>query len=212
MRLFLDSADRGEIRECIGKGLAQGVTTGATLLAQAASASAREPHALLAEICEVVRGPVIVDVLAEDVDGMLREGRTLAAVAANVVIKLPLNADGLKAVRIFAEERIATNVASCLDPVQALLAAKAGAGYVSPPVARLDDVGLETADLVRKIVAVYRTYEYKTEVLVPSVGNPSHIVDAALAGAQVASVSYPVLQQVGSNPVSSRSPAGRDAR
>jgi transaldolase len=200
MKLFLDSADGGEIRECVGRGLAQGVTIDASLLGAAATASAREPHALLAEICEVVPGPVVVDVLAVDVEGMLREGRALAALAPNVVIKLPPSTDGLTVVRSLSDQRIATMVTSCLEPMQALLAAKAGAGYVSPPASRADDVAFDTVDLVRKILAVYRTYDCKTEVLVASVRNPSHILDAALAGAQVASVPYLVLQQVAKQP------------
>ena len=195
MKLFLDSADPGEIRACVGEGLAQGVTVDASLLAAAASASAREPKALLAEICEVVSGPVVVDVLAGDVEGMLREGRALAAVAANVVIQLPPSTDGLKVVRIFSDERTATHVSACLEPMQALLAAKAGADYVSP-ASRPEDA----VDLVRKILAVYRTHGCKTEVLVASVRNPSHIVEAALAGAQVASVPYLVLRQVAKQP------------
>ena len=150
MKLFLDSADAGEIRECVGRGLAQGVTVDGSLLAVAASASGREPHALLSEICEVVPGPVVVDVLARDLEGMLREGRGLAAVGPKVVIKLPPSTDGLKIVRIFSDERIATNVSSCLEPMQALLAAKAGAGYVSPPPSRPDNVAFDAIDLVAR--------------------------------------------------------------
>jgi transaldolase len=201
MKLFIDSADPKEIRDCVEQGIIDGVTTNPSLLAKVVGTSGKDPRALLREICDLVKGPVSAEVTAEDREEMLRQGRELAALAPNIVVKLPLTTEGLKVVRVFAGEHIKTNVTLCFNPVQALLAAKAGAGYISPFIGRLDDIAIDGVDLVRKITAIYRTYEFKTEVLVASVRNPNHIVDAAIAGAHVATVPYAVLQQLIKHPL-----------
>jgi transaldolase len=197
MKFFIDTADVKEIRECVEQGIIDGVTTNPSLV----SKSGRKFRDVLVEICELVKGPVSAEVVSQDKDGMMREARDLAKVAPNVVVKIPLTAEGLKAVRTCSDEGIKTNVTLCFSPVQALLAAKAGAGYISPFVGRLDDIAHDGMDLVRKIVAIYRNYVLPTEVLVASVRNPNHIVDAALCGAHVATVPYAVLQQLVKHPL-----------
>lgn len=197
MKFFIDTADVKEIRECVEQGIIDGVTTNPSLV----SKSGRKFRDVLVEICELVKGPVSAEVVSQDKDGMMREARDLAKVAPNVVVKIPLTAEGLKAVRTCSDEGIKTNVTLCFSPVQALLAAKAGAGYISPFVGRLDDIAHDGMDLVRKIVAIYRNYVLPTEVLVASVHNPNHIVDAALCGAHVATVPYAVLQQLVKHPL-----------
>jgi transaldolase len=201
MKLFIDSADPKEIRDCVEQGIIDGVTTNPSLLSKVAIASGREARAVLREICDLVRGPVSAEVTAEDPDGMLRQGRELAALAANVVVKLPLTTEGLKVVRILAGEHIKTNVTLCFSAVQALLAAKAGASYISPFIGRLDDIAADGTELVRQITAIYRTYDYRTEVLVASVRSPNQIVDSAMTGAHIATVPYAVLQQLVKHPL-----------
>jgi transaldolase len=197
MKFFIDSADVREIRECTEQGIIDGVTTNPSLVAK----SGRKFRDVLGEICEICKGPVSAEVVSQDHDGMMREARELAKVAPNVVVKIPLTGEGLKAVRICATEGIKTNVTLCFSPVQALLAAKAGAGYISPFVGRLDDIASEGMDLIRKIVAIYKNYSLPTEVLVASVRSPNHIVDAALCGAHVATVPFAVLQQLVKHPL-----------
>lgn len=201
MKLFIDSAELREIRECQEQGIIDGVTTNPSLLAKAASASGKRFRDVLADICETVKGPVSAEVVSQDHEGMTREARELSRIAPNIVVKAPLTSEGLKAVRACAAEGIRTNVTLCFTPVQALLAAKAGAAYISPFVGRLDDIATEGMDLVRKIVAIYRNYGFTTEVLVASVRNPNHIVEAALCGAQVATVPFAVLQQLIKHPL-----------
>jgi transaldolase len=201
MKFFIDSADVREIRTCVEQGIIDGVTTNPSLVAKVAAGSGRKFRDVLAEICDVCKGPISAEVTAQDCDGMMREGRELAKVAPNVVVKVPLTADGLKATRSFSGEGIKTNVTLCFSPVQALLAAKAGAGYISPFVGRLDDIASEGMDLVRKIVAIYKNFGFPTEVLVASVRGPNHIVEGALAGAHVATVPFAVLQQLIKHPL-----------
>jgi transaldolase len=201
MKFFIDAAEVREIRECQEQGIIDGVTTNPSLLAKAASTSGRGFRDVLAEICEIVKGPVSAEVVSQDRDGMMREARELAKIAPNIVVKAPLTTEGLKAVRACAAEGIKTNVTLCFSPVQALLAAKAGAGYISPFVGRLDDIASDGMDLVRKIVAIYRNYSFPTQVLVASVRNLNHIVEAALCGAHVATVPFAVLQQVVKHPL-----------
>jgi transaldolase len=201
MKFFIDSADVREIRTCVEQGIIDGVTTNPSLVAKVAAGSGRKFRDVLAEICEVCKGPISAEVTAQDYDGMMREGRDLAKVAPNVVVKVPMTAEGLKATRSFTSEGIRTNVTLCFSPVQALLAAKAGAGYISPFVGRLDDIASEGMDLVRKIVAIYKNFGFPTEVLVASVRSPNHIVEGALAGAHVATVPFAVLQQLIKHPL-----------
>jgi transaldolase len=200
MKFFIDTADVREIRECQEQGIIDGVTTNPSHLAKVA-ATGKQPRDVLVEICEIVKGPVSAEVVATDTAGMLREGRELAKLAPNIVVKVPLIAEGLKAVRAFANEGIKTNVTLCFTPAQALLAAKAGAGYISPFVGRLDDIASDGMDVVRKTVAIYKNFGLKTEVLVASVRSPNHVVEAALCGAQVVTAPFTVLQQLIKHPL-----------
>jgi transaldolase len=173
------------------------VTTNPSLVAR----EGRSYHELVAEICGIVPGPVSAEVLATDAEGMEREGRELAGIAENVVVKLPITQDGIRVCARFSEEGIATNLTLCFSPAQALLVAKAGATYVSPFVGRIDDVGQDGMQLVREIVQIYDAYEFPTQVLVASVRHPQHVVEGALAGADVATVPFKVLQQLFRHPL-----------
>jgi transaldolase len=197
MKIFIDSGDIGEIREAQAMGVIDGVTTNPSLLAKAG----RPTKEVIRDICEVVDGPVSAEVIAVDVEGIVREGRELARVHSNVVVKVPLIADGLKAVRIFTAEQIRTNVTLCFSAPQALLAAKAGATYISPFVGRIDDVGGDGMELIEQIVVIYRNYKLATEVLTASVRHPVHVVQAAMMGAHVATVPFKVILQLLKHPL-----------
>ncbi len=205
MKFFLDSADVGEIRELAGTGLVDGVTTNPSLVAR----SGRDFLEVVAEICGVVAGPVSAEVAAVGHEGMTAEGRRLAAVAGNVAVKVPLTPDGLRACRALADEGVAVNVTLCFSAGQAILAAKAGAAFVSPFAGRLDDAGQDGMGLVRDICAIYANYaEFRTEVLAASIRGPGHVAAAALAGAHVATVPPAVLRQLYRHPLTD---AGLDA-
>ncbi|HNX49285.1 MAG TPA: fructose-6-phosphate aldolase, partial [Thermoanaerobaculaceae bacterium] len=178
-------------------GILDGVTTNPSLVAK----EGRSYRELVAEICRLVPGPVSAEVLATAAEGMEREGRELAAIAENVVVKLPITKEGLKVCSRFAEEGIPTNLTLCFSPAQALLVAKAGATYVSPFIGRLDDVGHDGMQLIREIVQIYDAYEFATQVLVASVRHPQHVVEAALAGADVSTVPFKVLEQLFHHPL-----------
>ncbi len=197
MKLFIDSGDIGEIKEAQAMGTLDGVTTNPSLLAKAG----RPTKAAITEICEVVDGPVSAEVIATSTDGILAEGRELAALHPNVVVKVPLIADGLKAVKVFAAEGIRTNVTLCFSAPQALLAAKAGATFISPFVGRIDDVGGDGMELIEQIVTIYKNYDIPTEVLTASVRNPVHFVQAALIGSHVATVPFSVIKQLLKHPL-----------
>jgi len=197
MKLFIDTGSVAEIRECVEQGIIDGVTTNPSLVAK----SGRKFRDLLVEICEVIKGPVSAEVVSLDAPGMMKEAREYAKIASNIVVKVPLTGEGLKAVRKCSEEGIKTNVTLCFSPVQALLAAKAGAGYISPFVGRLDDIAHNGMDLIRQIVTIYKNYNYTTEVLVASVRNPLHLVEAALCGAHVSTIPFNVLQQLVKHPL-----------
>ena len=197
MKLFIDTANIAEISEAASWGILDGVTTNPSLVAR----EGRTYHELVAEICRQVQGPVSAEVLATDAEGMEREGRELAGIAENVVVKLPVTQDGIKVCARFSEEGMATNLTLCFSPAQALLVAKAGATYVSPFVGRIDDVGQDGMQLVREIVQIYDAYEFPTQVLVASVRHPQHVVESALAGADVATVPFKVLQQLFRHPL-----------
>lgn len=197
MKLFIDTANVAEISEAASWGILDGVTTNPSLVAR----EGRSYHELVAEICRQVPGPVSAEVLATDAEGMEKEGRELAGIAENVVVKLPVTQDGIKVCARFSEEGIATNLTLCFSPAQALLVAKAGATYVSPFVGRIDDVGQDGMQLVREIVQIYDAYEFPTQVLVASVRHPQHVVEGALAGADVATVPFKVLQQLFRHPL-----------
>jgi len=201
VRFFIDTADVAEIRDLAMTGLVDGVTTNPSLIAK----SGRNFIEVLMEICDIVPGPVSAEVTATEYEGMLAEGRHLAALAPNVVIKVPLTPDGLKTCRTLSDEGIPVNVTLCFSAAQAILAAKAGARFVSPFVGRLDDVGAEGMDLIADIVEIYENYpDFTTEVLVASVRNPTHVVEAARIGAHVATIPPAVLRAMYKHPLTDK--------
>jgi len=197
MKFFIDTADVKEIRTAHDLGLVDGVTTNPSLIAK----SGRNFREVITEITAIVDGPISAEVIALDCAGMLKEGRELAAIHRNIVIKVPLTEAGLKATRIFAEEGIRTNVTLCFSPLQALLAAKAGASYVSPFVGRLDDVGHDGMDGIDQIRTIFDNYGYGTEIIVASVRSPLHVLNAALLGADIATIPFAVIQQLVKHPL-----------
>jgi transaldolase len=203
MKIFLDTADLTEIRRAAEAGLIDGITTNPSLLMQAAGKEGT-PREILAEICRVVDGPISAEVVATDADQMLREGRELAKIADNIVVKVPLIESGLRACRHFHAEGIPVNVTLCFSPTQALLAAKAGASFISPFVGRLDDISGSGMELIEQIVQIYDNYEFETEVLVASVRHPQHVVEAALLGADVVTLPSKVLYQLLQHPLTDK--------
>jgi len=201
MKFFIDTANLDEIRECKELGLIDGVTTNPSLVAKEGNVDFKE-H--LKKICDLVKGDISAEVTALDTEGMLREGRDYAQVAPNVVVKCPLTLDGLKATRKLREEGIKVNVTLCFSASQALLAAKAGASYISPFIGRLDDISTDGMQLIRDIVQIYDNYGYTTEVLAASIRHPMHIVDCALAGADVATIPFKVIQQLVKHPLTDK--------
>ena len=201
MKFFIDTANLDEIREANELGLIDGVTTNPSLVAREGNVDFKE-H--IAKICAIVEGDVSAEVTALDTDGMLREGRELAKIAPNVVIKCPLTLDGLKATRVFRSEGTKVNVTLCFSAAQALLAAKAGATYISPFIGRLDDIGQDGMQLIRDIVQIYDNYGFATEVLAASIRHPMHIVDSALAGADVATIPFNVIRQLVKHPLTDK--------
>jgi transaldolase len=197
MKIFIDSGDLNEIRDAAAMGVVDGVTTNPSLVAKVG----RPLPALIADICEIVDGPISAEVLATDTDGILREGRALAKIHKNVVVKVPLIADGIKAVKVFSQEGIKTNVTLCFSAPQALLAAKAGASYISPFIGRVDDIGGNGMDLIRQIVQIYKNYGFATEVLAASIRHPVHVVESALAGAHVGTLPHKVILQLLEHPL-----------
>ncbi len=194
MKIFLDTASISEIREACGLGLVDGVTTNPTLLAKEGR---RDFERLIAEICNVVPGPVSVEVVSStDHNGMVEEARRLSKLAQNVVIKIPMTEDGLRAARALHKEGIKVNVTLVFSVNQAILAAKAGADYVSPFIGRLDDIGHDGMGLVRDILDVYRLYSFKTQVIVASVRHPNHVVEAAKIGAPIATIPFDVVKKM----------------
>lgn len=203
MKFFLDSADLNEIRRAMDAGLIDGITTNPSLLAKVAGAD-HDPRDILLEICRLVPGPISAEVVGTDRDTIVREGRTLAKLADNIVVKVPLTEDGLMACRQFRSEGIRVNVTLCFSPAQALLAAKAGASFISPFVGRLDDIAQDGMQLIEQIVQIYGNYDFQTEVLVASVRHPVHVVQAALLGADVATVPAKVLHQLMHHPLTDK--------
>jgi transaldolase len=198
MKFFIDSAEIAEIKELSSYGLLDGVTTNPSLIAK----SGRNFMEVIKEICSVVEGPVSAEVASTDYEGMVREGEILAKLAKNVCIKLPLTMDGLKACKYFSKKGVQTNVTLCFSAAQAILAAKAGATFVSPFVGRLDDIGQDGMELIAEICDIYGNYpEFQTQVLVASIRNPIHITAAARIGAHVATIPAKVLKQLASHPL-----------
>ncbi len=201
MQFFIDTADVAEIRDLAATGLVDGVTTNPSLVAKAG----RDFFEVLAEICELVPGPVSAEVTATEHQAMLAEGRRLAQVAENVVIKVPLTPEGLKACRVFTDEGTKVNVTLCFSPAQALLAAKAGARYISPFIGRLDDISVDGLQLIADVVEIYDAYPaITTEVLVASVRHPLHVVESAKLGAHVATIPPAVLRAMFKHPLTDK--------
>jgi len=197
MKIFLDTASVDEIREAASLGLVDGVTTNPSLLAKE-----KAPYVdVLAKICALVEGPISAEVVATDAPGMVREGRDLAKIAPNIVVKCPLTADGLKAVRELAKDGIRVNVTLCFSAPQALFAAKAGAYIVSPFVGRLDDIGIDGMALIRDVRQIYRNYGFPTQILVASIRNPLHVIEAALVGADIATMPASVYRSLLKHPL-----------
>ncbi len=196
MKIFLDTADLDEIRRAADAGLIDGITTNPSLMAKALGDRAPKDH--FQEICRIVDGPISAEVVATDTEGMVSQGRELAALHPNIVVKLPITEAGLRACRALSAEGTSTNLTLCFSTAQALLAAKAGATFVSPFVGRLDDAGHDGMEVVAEIRQVYETYGYETEILAASLRHPRHVLEAMLAGADAAtlppSVLYPLLK------------------
>jgi transaldolase len=197
MQIFIDTAEIDTLRELAGTGMVDGVTTNPSLIAK----SGRNFLSTVAEIAELIGGPVSAEVAATDFETMMLEGRKLAEIAPNVVVKLPLTFDGLRAAREFAMAGVSTNVTLCFTAAQALLAAKAGATYVSPFIGRLDDYGADGSDLINEIRAIYDQYEFDTEILAASIRNPAHVRAAALAGADCATLPPAVFRDLVKHPL-----------
>ncbi|MBM9613694.1 fructose-6-phosphate aldolase [Desulfobulbus rhabdoformis] len=197
MKFFIDTANIDEIKNALALGMVDGVTTNPSLVA-------KEPRPfldILKEICSLVEGPVSAEVISLDAEGMVAEARELVQIADNIVIKIPMIEEGLKAVKILSAEGIKTNVTLIFSSAQALLAAKAGATYVSPFVGRLDDISINGLDLIADIMSILRNYGYATEVIVASVRSPMHVVESALLGADIATIPYKVIAQLAKHPL-----------
>ena len=197
MKFFIDSANLKEIEAAVELGLVDGVTTNPSLL----SREQGKPLELFKKICQRVNGPVNAEVVSEEAPGMIKEGQSLARIHKNICVKIPMTTEGLKAVKKLSGQGIPTNVTLIFSPIQALLAAKAGAAYVSPFVGRLDDIAQDGMDLVDQIVTIYNNYGFETEVIVASVRNPIHVLTAALMGADIATIPYKVLIQLADHPL-----------
>jgi len=200
MKFFLDTANVDEIREAVDLGLIDGVTTNPSLVAKAGRPFEEVVH----EICEIVQGPVSAEVVSVEADEMVAEGRRLAAIHEHVVVKCPLIKEGLKATRRLTDEGVRVNVTLCFSPNQALLAAKAGAAYISPFVGRLDDVSQDGMELLQQIIAIYENYGFPTEVLAASIRHPKHVLDAALMGADVVTLPYKVFDALFNHPLTDK--------
>ncbi len=197
MKFFIDTANIEEIKRASAIGVIDGVTTNPTLLAK----EKREPIGLLKEICSIVNGPVSAEVLSTRAEDMVKEARELSKIAPNIVVKIPMTEEGLRAVKQLSSEGIKTNVTLVFSPSQALLAAKAGATYVSPFVGRLDDISHRGMELIADIIAIYKNYSFTTEVIVASIRNPLHVVEAAKIGAPIATIPYSVITQLLKHPL-----------
>lgn len=197
MKFFIDTANVKEIKEANALGLVDGVTTNPSLVAK----EGRDFKDLIKEICTIVDGPISAEAVSLDADRMIKEARELSKIHKNIVVKIPMTPEGLKAVKVVSKEGIKTNVTLVFSPSQALLAAKAGATYVSPFVGRLDDISHVGMDLIEQILIIFDNYGFETEVIVASIRNPLHVVDAALMGAHVATIPYNVMLQLSKHPL-----------
>ncbi len=197
MELYIDTANLDEIKQAHDLGVLDGVTTNPSLIAREKTDYGKR----LAEICELVPGPVSAEVIAVDFNGMMKEGRERAKIADNIVVKLPCTIDGLKACKAFTDEGVRTNLTLCFQPLQALMVAKAGAFLVSPFIGRIDDIAEDGMDLIHRIRSIYDNYGFETKILAASVRHPKHMVDCALAGADVATVPFSVIKQIMAHPL-----------
>jgi transaldolase len=197
MQFFVDTAEIADIKKLHEMGLLDGVTTNPSLIAK----SGRDFKEVIKEICGVVPGPVSAEVASTEFDGMIAEGEVLAKLATNVVVKLPLTVDGLRATKVFSGKGIKTNVTLCFSPNQALLAAKVGATYISPFIGRLDDINIEGMELIEQIRTIYDNYNFTTQILAASIRTPNHVTEAALAGADVATIPPAVIYKLADHPL-----------
>lgn len=200
MKFFIDTANVDEIREAKNMGMADGVTTNPSLIAK----EGRDFKEIITEICEIVDGPISAEVIALDAEGMISEARELARIHKNIVVKIPMTIDGMKAVRTLSDEGIGTNVTLVFSPLQALMAAKAGATYVSPFVGRLDDLSQDGMNLVEQILTMYTNYGFETEVIVASVRHPLHVLSAGMMGAHIATIPFKVLDKLAAHPMTDK--------
>jgi len=198
MKFFIDTANPGEIKKAYGMGVLDGVTTNPTLI----SKENKDFESLIKEICGIVQGmPISVEVLSLNAEGMIEEAQKLSKMGQNIVVKIPMTTDGLKAIKVLVSEGIKTNTTLVFSPTQALLAAKAGTTYVSPFIGRLDDISQTGMDLVEQIVTIFNNYDFDSEVIVSSIRHPVHVLQAALIGAHVATIPYKVIEQLVKHPL-----------
>lgn len=200
MKFFIDTANVDEIREANEMGMVDGVTTNPSLIAK----EGRDFKEIIQEICRIVDGPISAEAISLDAKGMIEEARDLAAIHKNIVVKIPMTIEGMKAVRTLSGEGIGTNVTLVFSPLQALMAAKAGATFVSPFVGRLDDLSQDGMELVEQIVSIYDNYGYQTEVIVASIRNPIHVLETGLIGADIATIPFSVLKKLAAHPMTDK--------
>ena len=200
MKFFLDTANIDEIKDANSMGMVDGVTTNPSLIAK----EGRDFEEVIKEICEIVDGPISAEVISTDTEGMLKEARHLSGLHKNIVVKIPMTVDGIKATCQLSKEGIKTNVTLVFSPLQALMAAKAGATYVSPFLGRLDDLSQDGLQLIEQIVEMYANYAYETEIIVASVRNPLHVLESALMGADIATIPYSVLGKFAAHPLTDK--------
>jgi transaldolase len=200
MKFFIDTANIDEIKEAHNMGMVDGVTTNPSLIAK----EGRDFEEIIKEICEIVDGPISAEVISLDTEGMVKEARHLATINDNIVVKIPMTIDGIKATHKLSSEGIKTNVTLVFSPLQALMAAKAGATYVSPFIGRLDDLASEGMLLIEQIVEIYSNYAFDTEIIVASVRHPLHVLDAALIGADIATIPFNVLAKFAAHPMTDK--------
>ncbi len=201
MKLFVDTANREEIKELMGMGLLDGVTTNPTLIARENKRTGDKPEIIMKDIVEMVQGPVSCEVISEDSEGMIKEAKELRKIGENVTIKIPMTFEGIKAVKVLSSEGIMTNVTLIFSPLQAILAAKAGATFLSPFVGRLDDIGHTGMELVDQISTIFFNYGYDTEIIVASIRHPEHILRSAEIGADICTVPYAVIKKMTNHPL-----------
>ncbi|MGM0454420.1 MAG: fructose-6-phosphate aldolase [Thermodesulfobacteriota bacterium] len=200
MKFFIDTANTDEIRQASEMGMVDGVTTNPTLIAK----EGRSFSEVIREICEIVDGPISAEAVSLDAAGMIKEARELSKIHNNIVVKIPMTIEGVKAVRTLDSEGIATNVTLVFSPLQALMAAKAGAAYVSPFVGRLDDLSQDGMELVEQIVTIYGNYGYETEIIVASIRHPLHVQQAAMMGADISTIPFSVIKKLAAHPLTDR--------